>query len=240
VPGDPKVGRGSKWFSGGAVASLLLQHQMHWWQWPNWLSHCFSQNLSVDVKFRGWWSLWVSESSSFLPDVLLLGIPVCLCPNTQTSAHPVICSLPGPFTPSPQVTILCLSAFFLANAQSEWGTQAWTLTLAMSGSEISISMRKEKRFPNKHRAKGRRPWQSQLGRRLVWAECQNPAAWSCPTPSLLPGSSSSQLWPSAQRCSFLPGWRKVAQGSSHWQLSPLLNVMIPISVMKYTQSPAAG
>lgn len=127
--------------------------------------------------------LKILSSNAHLP-----GIPMCLpwYPDISTSCYV------EPFWLQQfplLVSILCLYPF-LANVQTEWRTRAWTLTLAMSGSKISISVRKEKRFPNKHRAKGQRPWQGQLGTWLVHAECQNPAAWSCPTSlSCLAGGS---------------------------------------------------
>lgn len=104
----------------------------------------------------------------------------------------------------------------------------------MSGSKISISVRKEKWFPNKHRSSRAETVTGPAGYEA--GVCQDHTAWSYPTPSLPAGLQ--RLWPSALRSASLSqGLLKLVQGNFQGQLFPLLNMPIHASMKNYMQCP---
>lgn len=82
-----EVGKSVAWvISGGGVWPPLPHHCLHWWQWPNWLSHCLSQSPSRDVKFRGWCHLSRRRKApqfSLIPFFLEFLYPSVLIPRRR-------------------------------------------------------------------------------------------------------------------------------------------------------------
>lgn len=151
----------------------------------------------------------LKESSSFLLNSVRLGLPISLSwyPDVSISCYLQPHWLLHALSPQPQYCVLPLSW----NTQSDWGTQAWTLTLAMSGSKISISVRKEKWFPNQHRSSRAETVTGPAGYEAGASAEPKPAVWPVILPALCLGSSGSghlhqeEIIP-ARRC---PTWYRI-------------------------------